>query len=61
MFILKKGHQPGVYVPLRALFLVIIAPAYSRVRYRNSSFHPSVSQFVRPSICQQFISQCFSL
>ena len=23
MFILKKGHQPGVYVPLRALFLVI--------------------------------------
>ena len=23
MFIHKKGHQPGVYVPLRALFLVI--------------------------------------
>ena len=23
MFILKKGRQPGVYVPLRALFLVI--------------------------------------
>ena len=23
MFILKEGHQPGVYVPLRALFLVI--------------------------------------
>ena len=23
MFILKKEHQPGVYVPLRALFLVI--------------------------------------
>ena len=22
MFILKKGHQPGVNVPLRALFLV---------------------------------------
>ena len=22
MFILKKGHQPGVYVPHRALFLV---------------------------------------
>ena len=22
MVILKKGHQPGVYVPLRALFLV---------------------------------------
>ena len=25
MFILKKGHQPGVYVPLRALFLVLCA------------------------------------
>ena len=25
MFILKKGHQPGVYVPLRALFLVWIS------------------------------------
>ena len=24
MFILKKGHQPGVYVPLRALFLVML-------------------------------------
>ena len=24
MFILKKGHQPGVYVPLRALFLVAV-------------------------------------
>ena len=23
MFKLKKGHQPGVYVPLRALFLVL--------------------------------------
>ena len=27
MFILKKGHQPGVYVPLRALFLVCHAAA----------------------------------
>ena len=26
MFILKKGHQPGVYVPLRALFLVKMGP-----------------------------------
>ena len=25
MSILKKGHQPGVYVPLRALFLVLNA------------------------------------
>ena len=26
MFILKKGHYPGVYVPLRALFLVLPSP-----------------------------------
>ena len=25
MYKLKKGHQPGVYVPLRALFLVYFA------------------------------------
>ena len=25
MFILKKGNQPGVYVPLRALFLVFFS------------------------------------
>ena len=28
MFILKKGHQPGVYVPLRALFLVFYRIIY---------------------------------
>ena len=27
MFILKKGHQPGVYVPLGALFLVCFVVA----------------------------------
>ena len=41
------GYQPGVYVPLKALF---IAPAYSRVRYRSSNFHPSVRSFVRSSV-----------
>ena len=30
MFILKKGHQPGVYVPLRALFLVVFPYAKNR-------------------------------
>ena len=25
MFILKKGHQPGVYVPLRAPFLAFFS------------------------------------
>ena len=29
MFILKKGHQPGVYVPLRALFLVLLVVIHS--------------------------------
>ena len=29
MFILKIGHQPGVYVPLGALFLVISVLACS--------------------------------
>ena len=28
MFILKKGHQPGVYVPLMTLFLV-----YTRLKF----------------------------
>ena len=28
MFILKTGHQPGVYVPLRALFLVFTIFAF---------------------------------
>ena len=28
MLILKKGHQPGVYVPLRALFLVASASGH---------------------------------
>ena len=31
MFILKKGHQPGVYVPLRALFLVEILLTGTRI------------------------------
>ena len=29
MFILKKRHQPGVYVPLRALFLVLFCSVCS--------------------------------
>ena len=33
MFILKTGHQPGVYVPLRALFLVFaMEVAFSKCR-----------------------------
>ena len=38
MFILKKGHQPGVYVPLRALFLVTVEmPAKDADRTANSA------------------------
>ena len=32
MFILKKGHQPGVYVPLRALFLVFLVTPNNQFR-----------------------------
>ena len=36
MFILKKGHQPGVYVPLRALFLVSVSMGIFGIYfYRN--------------------------
>ena len=28
----------------------VIAPAYSRVRYRSSNFRPSVRSFVRPFV-----------
>ena len=48
MFILKKGHQPGVYVPLRALFLVYcvrenqIADVYFSFFFKFS-FFPSLT------------------
>ena len=35
MFILKKGHQPGVYVPIKALFLVIF---YYSVKQNENVF-----------------------
>ena len=38
--ILKKGHQPGVYVPLRALFLVLMAAP------RKLSFLAHLSQWL---------------
>ena len=41
MFILKKGHQPGVYVPLRALFLVCFTEMF--VEY-SSTFHKTFVQ-----------------
>ena len=44
MFILKKGHQPGVYVPLRALFLVLIRDTRISSRKRKT---PYLSLFSR--------------
>ena len=39
MFILKTGHQPGVYVPLRALFLVFCMKFCFRVlKLRDGRF-----------------------
>ena len=32
MFILKKAHQPGVYVPLMALFLVVLVIGKAQFR-----------------------------
>ena len=46
MFILKTGHQPGVYVPLRALFLVFIR--------KISRFNLGVVFLKSVSICQNF-------
>ena len=39
MLILKKGHQPGVYVPLRALFLVqfVFLLKYMRIILRHQA------------------------
>ena len=36
MFILKKGHQPGVYVPLRALFLVMRKAAFCKCENKDA-------------------------
>ena len=39
MFILKKGHQPGVYMPLRALFLVFFAVNLELSKYQDIALH----------------------
>ena len=38
MFILKKGQQPGVYVPLRALFLVSVLVAIYLIHFKCVGF-----------------------
>ena len=48
MFILKKGHQPGVYVPLRALFLVFFVhcPRSILSRFYILSFKKLASLYI---------------
>ena len=50
MFILKKGHQPGVYVPLRALFLVsVVLDGILFILTGNDDMHKSLDEFeIRP-------------
>ena len=38
MFLLKKGNQPGVYVPLRALFLVSFKSGQSHICQHSLKF-----------------------
>ena len=60
MFILKKLHQPGVYVPLRALFLVVFPFVCSYVRsfvclFVRSFVLPSVAWNLRQSFALKFL------
>ena len=56
MFILKKGHQPGVYVPLRALFLVlkcsVLYPLYSTVQCSKGQYSAVLCSAIRGSTVQ---------
>ena len=56
MFILKKGHQPGVYVPLRALFLVILWKDRIKVSQHMRALHFLSS--IRPSVNRYCIGDC---
>ena len=47
MFILKKGHQPGVYMPLRALFSSPEPKAHGELIVYQSSRRLSVRPSVR--------------
>ena len=64
MFILKKGHQPGVYVPLRALFYTpgIYAEGYIVFVFPFvcSFVLPSVTWNLRQSFALKFLKWCIS-
>ena len=53
MFILKKGHQPGVYVPLRALFLVRIVYESLRVGATSLFWPIKLSSYICESACER--------
>ena len=53
MFILKKGHQPGVYVPLRALFLVIHVNVPGTVSGHLRSSSPHVRSIRKDDMMRQ--------
>ena len=48
MFILKKVHQPGVYVPLRALFLVTLICTLDTF-WKDNAFYADIC------ICEFFV------
>ena len=53
MFILKKGHQPGVYVPLRALFLVFVVSLVNKWNNRSALF--CMAGYARHTMCASVI------
>ena len=54
----RWGEWSKSRTPLKVLF---IAPAFSKVRYRGSTFRPFVRSFVRPSVRPQFASSLENL
>ena len=65
MFILKKGHQPGVYVPLRALFLVSIEIEFKNdLAYKGGLLSPifsSLEGWTREAVIPAVILKLFLL
>ena len=57
MFKLKTGHQPGVYVPLRALFLVNLKKCTVLELVSDSFLEQNIPGFLQILICLQTITQ----
>ena len=53
MFILQKGHQPGVYVPLRALFLVYLIFIFTTtMTFKLIYFYPTETFMVKVKVTE---------